>query len=241
MNLEKIVEFAKHRREELAADALGPDDDVFPPIIVFARGGKTIATVFLEHTSQDETMEAMTVGVRGYSADELVFIVDGHALYSVNGETLDIEDIEHGDLQKECIENSGRHRPGVSCVMVVTHAKKDGYFDSTPYPYQMDYDVGEITWHPELMAKQVARAHQEQTIHQGTIPDTLRRVFSMTRLEDKLTEIDDPVGQMIYRLVKEFAGPDGDRRVYVDKAISMVLEHEGKCNVVTTPGDKDPL
>lgn len=236
MNLDKITAFAKHRREELMLDALDPEDDVFPPILIFGRQGKTVATVFVEGCNAKPTMEALTVGIRGYGADEVVMVVDGHSLVGEDARE-QFQDLEPNELQNECIENCGKHREGVSDVLVVNHAIKGGDVFSYPHTYDPNYEENTITWTNKL-------AHEKDDVktlssedlgdgYQNAAPDVFRRLFSMKRLEDEITFIDDPVSQMIRGMIEKFAGPDGDRRKYLDQAISTVLEKEGDCKVIT--------
>jgi hypothetical protein len=234
MRLERIIEFARHRREEASWEALGPDDDRFEPMLVFARDGKTVATVFMPQQIRDEVLHCAMVGVRGYGADEVVVVLDGHAAYGPEAGEL-ANDFDGGDMQKECEENAGRHRDGVTDVLVVTHARA-GHDTLTvkSYPYVVDYDEGKLTW-TDLPMDDIAS-------NEGYIPDTFRRIFSLRKLEDWVTNPDDPVAVLMMSVLRKITEDDPTARTKI--VMSTINEYfiDNHGATVVGPGDeRDPM
>lgn len=238
MRLERIIEFARHRREEGSWEALGPDDDRWNPVIVFAREGKTISTVFLPQQVRDEVLHCAMIGVRGYGADEVVVILDGHCAYGDNmGDIKEIEEeMSGGEMQRECEENAGVHRDGVTDLLIVTHAKKGEPIQLHSYPYRVDYNEGKLEWTDDIIPNL-----SEINTAEGYIPDTFRRIFSMQSLQDYITNPDEPVGQLLMSLLRQVtAEADVNRYDYVVETVSQYFIENHDATVVGANDDRDP-
>lgn len=236
MRLERIIAFARQRRESSSWEALGPDDDRWEPVLVFAKQGKTIATVFLPQQQRDEVLHCAITGVRGYGADELVVVLDGHAAYGEVAKEI-AEEMSGSAMQDECEENGGVHRDGVTDLLFVVHGRKGEDLDIRTFPYSVDYNAGELTWNDHL-----AETVFNESEGQGVIPEVFKNIFSMRKLEDFITDPDEPMAIALYAILRKVTEDNPEQRyTYVVDCISNYFENEHGATVVKAyKEERDP-
>jgi hypothetical protein len=247
MNLEKIIQYVRHARAELAKDALAPEDDAMPPMVVFGREGKTLATVFCKRVNRDDGLEVANIGIRGWGADEIALVCDAHTRpVNPKNEDGEYEFPERGSMQKDCEACNGQHADGVVDIMMVMRMTRDEDTSVRCLPYQVDYDAGEICWKDEL--PELAKvSDDDKTSFSGAIPDAIRQMFNREPLEISQLNVeehlsgDDPIGRILGRLIKQTANPDQARREFVDEIVSSMIPDRVPCTVVMTREGKEPL
>jgi hypothetical protein len=240
VDLEKVVSYAKHSRTELAKEALAPEDDPLPPMIVFGREGKTLASVFCKRVDRDDALEVANVGIRGWACDEVMMVFDAHIRTNLSK---DGELPERGVMQHECEATCGQHAEGVYDCLMLTHAtKKRGVVGFRTYPYSVDYDLGEITWLDEMFPPDAGN----DVGYQGVIPEALKTIFEQDPLADSmdwenLADSDDPVSYAVGRLIAQTVDPNKASREFLDEVIASMLDKRCPCTVVMARENKEPL
>lgn len=235
MDVEKVISYAKHTRTELAKEALAPEDDALAPMVVFSREGKTLASVFCKRVDRDDALEVANIGIRGWGADEIVMVFDAHIRTDLaKGDPFP----ERGSMQAECEQTCGAHNGHVHDCLMLTHANKDGVLGFRTYPYSVDYDLGEITWHDELFPPD-SRGDDELGSWgcKGVIPEALKTIFAQEPIVnsldwDQLKDSDDPVSYAIGRLIGQTVNPNQASREFLDEAIAAMVHHRCPCTVV---------
>lgn len=234
MDLEKVISYAKHSRTELAKEALAPEDDPLPPMVVFGREGKTMASVFCKRVDRDDALEVANIGIRGWAADEVMMVFDAH----IRTDLMKDEKLpERGTMQAECEKTCGTHSGHIHDCLMLTHADKNGIREFRTFPYSVDYDLGEITWHDELFPPDDRGTEFEPRGFKGVIPEALMSIFAQEPIANSLdwgnlTDSDDPVSYAVGRLISQTVNPNQASREFLDEVIASMLDKRCPCTVV---------
>jgi hypothetical protein len=135
-DLETYIERAKAMKGDEAGRAEDKATTALHPVVEFLRAGQAVAAVFCGQVDRDHALEAASVGVFGFGADEVVLTLDAR-MRAMTPE----EGIEPGQLQREAEEG----KPGIVDCLVVCRAGREGPQHMTILPYLVEPD-GSVTW-----------------------------------------------------------------------------------------------
>ena len=144
MNLEQAIEFARKRKE--ARVAVAPDDHDLRPLLVFSRGGQTVAIVTTPDVDKEQGLAAARIGLGGYSADEVILILDAHMKLMQLGE----EPPAPGELQRMCDQEGACELGLITDLVVVNRITHEGVQEMACVPYAYHGSGTVFRWSGEI-------------------------------------------------------------------------------------------
>lgn len=144
MNLEQSIEFARKRKE--ARVAVAPDDHDLRPLLVFSRGGQTVAIVTTPDVDKEQGLAAARLGLSGYSADEVILILDAHMKLMQPGE----DPPAPGELQRMCDQEGACELGLITDLVVVNRITRDGEQEMACVPYAYHGSGTVFRWSGEV-------------------------------------------------------------------------------------------
>lgn len=253
MNVQKLIGFAKNAKEQLAQEALGPEDAALAPVVAFGREGKTIACAFCRRVVRDDALEVAHIGIRGYGADETILVFDVHVRTPTQEEIEqhEFKELQRGAMQHDCEEHDGQHQDcNVKDALSFARATRDGVFELHTLPYEQDFELGGIEWLAPMQVLTVEAGSEDRA--QGVIPEALRYTFQQPSFDAVLAKVEveidnetlsmsDVISKAVIQVMSEKNHPEVTSREFLDEMIGKAIEDRVQCKVVLSRGQKEAL